>query len=400
MISVCRLKNSIMDYAWGSRTAIPELMGKKAPSDVPQAELWMGAHPKAPSMVLWRKNWASLPDLIDRYPQEILGASAVQRFGRTLPFLFKILAAEKPLSIQAHPNRMQAETGFKRENRHRIPIDAVHRNYKDNNHKPECLCALTPFRALKGFRPVPEILKNFDIFFPDEFDDVKHVLLMRESREALKYMFERVTALEASRKETLVAHAVARTPDDPGQTAVSEWMRRLYREYPKDAGVLSPIFLNLVCLQPGEAVYLPAGELHAYLQGTAIEVMANSDNVLRGGLTNKHIDVNELIQVLTFDSGPVYPLVPRCVTPSATVYDCPAAEFSLACIQVDDRTSYESGRDRNVEILLCTKGRAVIRTTKGHEGMPITGGDSVLIPAGVIRYGITGNAVFYKAYVP
>ena len=152
------LKNTVQDYAWGSLTAIPELLGQPATGS-PQAELWMGAHPKAPSQVYHDGKWESLLQVIEAHPADVLGKEAAEKFGGKLPYLFKVLAAAKPLSIQAHPNSHQAKEGFARENRLGISLMASNRNYKDDNHKPECICALTRFWGMNGFRRIPEITK-------------------------------------------------------------------------------------------------------------------------------------------------------------------------------------------------------------------------------------------------
>jgi mannose-6-phosphate isomerase len=399
MNRVFKLKNIIQTYAWGSKTAISDLMGIPSPTEHPQAELWMGAHPKAPSKIFYRDKWVSLPDMIKHHPAEILGNAVARRFGAKLPFLLKVLAAERPLSIQAHPDLIQAQKGFERENRQGIPLDADHRTYRDDNHKPECICALTPFLALKGFRPVLEITNLMETNFPGDFIAEKKIL-NSGNEKSIKTFFRYLMTMDEIGRSAIINKTVSRAENISNPPAVIDWIIRLHRAYPGDIGLLSPLFLNLVRLEPGQAMYLPAGELHAYLEGTAIELMASSDNVMRGGLTEKYIDVPELISTLTFIPQSVQILKPRPISSSETVYDGKTEDFMLSSIRVDRNTGHESSVNRNVEILMCTKGRAVIRWQASSGEIKVTGGESVLIPAAVIKYDIEGDAVFYKASVP
>ena len=211
------------------------------------------------------------------------------RFGNELPFLFKVLAAEVPLSIQAHPNQEQARSGWARENAEGIPLDAPRRNYRDLNHKPELLCALTPFVALKGFRPFDETTRGLDPIARPELAGEPARLGREQSPAALRSLFARLMTLEADEREPLLKRAAAQAARKPADPAW-RWVKSLMERHPGDVGALAPLYHNLVTLAPGQAFFLPAGELHAYLEGTALEIMANSDNVLRGGLTPKHVD--------------------------------------------------------------------------------------------------------------
>jgi len=219
---------------------------------------------------------------------------------RRLPFLFKVLASAKPLSIQAHPNRAQARQGFARENELGIPLDAPNRNYKDDNHKPEIICALTPFWALIGFRKIEEMIDLLERLQIHSLEKEIDILRAQPNSAGLKDFFRAVMTLDKQSKEEAVGEALvsaeARADEDP----VSSWMIKLHQEYPGDIGVLSTVLLNLIRLEPGDALYQSAGELHAYLEGVGMELMANSDNVLRGGLTPKHVDVPELLNTLNF----------------------------------------------------------------------------------------------------
>jgi mannose-6-phosphate isomerase len=389
------LQNPIMYYAWGSKTAISRLLGRDHPAEQPQAELWMGAHPKAPSTVRWEGRDVSLAELIADHPIQLLGAGTVERFGARLPYLFKVLAAAAPLSIQAHPNREQASLGFERENAAGIPLDAPHRNYRDDNHKPECICAVTHFWALNGFRRIDDMLGYFQRLEPSCLDD--ELTMLKGGN--LKGFFESIMTLTPDCKRRVTSEirdlAGSEEADDP----VFRWITSLSRAYPGDIGILAPILLNLVCLQPGEAMYLSAGELHAYLEGTGIELMANSDNVLRGGLTPKHVDLPELLKVLTFDPRRLEILHPVPVGESESRYPCPVEEFVLSVIEVAEGRPHHSRQDRSVEILLCTAGSVTVVEDEDRQ-TAVKKGVSFLVPASAPAYRIVGTGTLYKAAVP
>jgi mannose-6-phosphate isomerase len=394
------LENSIQEYAWGSRTAIAELLGQAVPADKPQAELWMGAHPKAPSQVLYNGLSKSLLEVIDENPEEILGKETAEKFSGRLPFLFKVLAAAKPLSIQAHPNKEQAAQGFARENELGIPLDASHRNYRDDNHKPEIICALTPFWALNGFRGVSEILELLERTQVPILAETVLYLQNRPSQAGLKQFFYHLMSMEGKEQGKIVEEAVGFAEKQVDEDPVWTWVVRLNQEYPGDVGVFAPIFLNLVQLKPQQAMYLPAGELHAYLEGVGIELMGNSDNVLRGGLTPKHIDVQELLTILSFTGGELNILRPEKLESGEAVYPTKAAEFVLSVIQVSATAPFRSSRNRSVEIVICTKGEARVTDLSDGEITRLTRGVSIIVPAAVEQYSIEGDGVLYKAAVP
>ena len=394
------LKNSIQEYAWGSRTAIPELLGQSVPADKPQAELWMGAHPKAPSQVFVDGLWRSLPEVIQESPEETLGQEVAARFSNKLPFLFKVLAAAKPLSIQAHPNKEQAGQGFARENELGIPLDAPHRNYRDDNHKPEIICALTPFWALNGFRKIEETLSLLEEARIPGLVEIVLFLRSHPNRDGLKKFFNHLMTTDSGKQgkivEQTVNYAEKRTHEEPVWT----WMIKLNEEYPGDMGVLSPIFLNLIRLEPQQAMYLPAGELHGYLEGAGIELMANSDNVLRGGLTPKHIDVQELLAVLNFTDGDLNILSPKNLTPGEAIYSTEAEEFVLSVIRINKAAPFSSPRDRSVEMMMCTEGEVSVTDLRAGNITRLTRGISIIVPAAVEQYSIEGDGILYKAAVP
>lgn len=398
MKSICRLENPVMAYPWGSLTAIPDLLGTDPDPSQPKAEMWMGAHPKAPSTVICPDRRISLSALIQQHPADVLGVG-VAAGEPQLPFLFKVLAAAQPLSIQAHPNKAQAAAGFRREEAAGIALDAARRNYRDANHKPECLCALTRFWALCGFRPYTEILALWRrVFSP--LTDARLAGLQSSGVVGIDSFFKWLMTLSTESQQQLIHTALTGAHRRQAGDAVCRWMLTLGRAYPRDIGILAPLFLNLIVLEPGQALFLAPGQLHAYLEGVGVELMANSDNVLRGGLTGKHVDLDELIRVLSFDEKRVCVLSPEFIDSCEGFYDTPAEEFRLSVIHVGDRRTYRARRSRSVEILICTRGDAVIQSGERTASLRLSKGASVMVPAAAPAYTIQGHATFYKASVP
>lgn len=394
MNRVCKLKNTIQDYAWGSHTAIADLLNQKSPSDKPQAELWMGAHPKAPSMVAIGDDWCSLAEVIAESPEDVLGERVARRFDGRLPFLFKVLAAAEPLSIQAHPTIEQARRGFNRENERGIALDAPNRNYKDDNHKPEIICALTPFSAVNGFRRISEVVERFRRIAPEEFSNEIELLAAQPNAAGLESFFSNLMTMRAERQARAVAQAVEFARAHRNEDPAWDWIVKLDAKYAGDVGVLSPILLNVVLLQPGEAMLLHAGRLHAYLDGLGMELMANSDNVLRGGLTPKHVDVPELLNVLKFEEIEIEVLSPG---PDGA-YPSDVDEFRLSVIELNSGSSFASEDDRGVEIWICTEGDA--RLTCAGDELAVVKGVSFVVPAAAEAYRIEGSATLWRASVP
>lgn len=394
------MRNPILEYAWGSRTYIPGMMGLTSPAQKPQAELWMGAHPKAPSEVRIDGQWVVLPEAIEQNPSEILGEVVSRTFFGQLPFLFKILAVETPLSIQVHPNREQAVMGYDRENRLHFPLAAPHRNYRDKNHKPEFLCALTPFTALAGFREPGaffELLR--EISPPPLLEEVTTPGYLPGKVSFRRFLHYWMT-MESNRRGEILSEAMGRCEKISGSSPIFQWVLNLYREYRGDAGVLAPLFLNLMELAPGEALFIRPGVPHAYLTGAGVELMANSDNVLRGGLTPKHVDVEDLLQILKWDAEP--PGILRFTPGSGCemCYPTLAEEFVLSRIELKQGEVFEACRDRNIEIMIAVEGEALVTASPGGEVLRIRRGTSFLVPASVGPYRIEGSATLYKATVP
>jgi mannose-6-phosphate isomerase len=339
MPSVYKLKNTIKYYEWGSPEWIPRLLGLPNGEGRPWAELWMGAHPEGPSALepsgpQTPGGGRLLRDLIGQDPPRCLGEETARDFGE-LPFLFKLLAAERPLSIQAHPNVDQARSGWERENSLGIPPGAPNRNYKDPNHKPEIICALGPFTAMAGFREPGEIRSLLRLFGCPALDSLLDALDAPRgtaaAEGALKRFMAALFSLGAENRRALGAHARSFARNRPPGDYAEEWRlaARFAELYPEDPAILAPLYLNLVTLQRGEAMNIPAGILHAYVRGFGVELMANSDNVLRGGLTPKRVDVGELTAILRFAPFGPEILKPAAAGDALESYPSPFREFSL-----------------------------------------------------------------------
>lgn len=393
------LDNPVMAYAWGSHTALADLLGHPQPSADPQAELWMGAHPKAPSKVANHSPRISLVELIAGDPQKMLGTPVCSAFENRLPYLFKVLAAREPLSIQAHPSLDQAREGFARENRAGIPLDAPERNYRDDNHKPELICALTPFWALCGFRPPDQVARLLEKACGGSLARFINPLQSPSTERPLRLFLEGLLSLSPGDCDEALEEAIGYCLATREDAAHWRWIPRLAQAYPGDIGALAPLFLNLVCLQPGEALFLPAGELHAYLEGTGIEIMANSDNVLRGGLTPKHVDLPELLKVLTFESHPLEVLTVQPKKIGQAAFDAHSPEFRLFQLLPGQAKEPIEIDVWGPEILLCTAGEMCLTTGGDEEKRAVKKGDSFFIPAETGTYRLEGDGCLYRATV-
>lgn len=335
------ITNTPRDYPWGSTTAIPELLGT-APTGRPQAELWLGAHPGSPARLVGRRG--TLADIVP---------------GR-LPFLLKVLAAASNLSLQAHPTTAQAEAGFAAENAAGIPLDSPDRNYKDPFHKPELIYALSdPFRALCGFRAVSKTRALLQSASRDRRLAPLLDRLVDDSslRGAFEWLITRGDGVDELIAAVIEASAVE---DDPAWRSV----RFLAERNPGDPGIAISLLLNSVTLSPGRALYLPAGNIHAYLEGVGIELMSASDNVLRGGLTQKHVDVPELLKVLDFRPAPVPYLEPERPRPGVEVFRPDVLDFVLTVVFPDAASAGVTLPLAGPAIALCTDGAVTIG---GHE---------------------------------
>lgn len=390
---------AVMPYAWGSRTAIATLQGRPVPSPQPEAELWMGAHPSAPSFIARAGAKRPLGEVIAEDAPRELGAVAASRFGARLPFLLKVLAADQPLSLQAHPTDAQAMAGFDDEERRGIPRDAPHRNYKDPHHKPELICALTPFDALCGFRRVTDTLALAAELRVLDLDALLAPLGTHADSIGLSATFHAVMTMDATVRERAVRAVVDACRAHRGRfERECTWIVRLDERYPGDAGVISALLLNLIRLEPGEGIYLDAGSLHAYLHGVGIELMASSDNVLRGGLTPKHVDVPELVKVLRFTDSPVPIVRERQIDEHESAWDTPAAEFRLTRVRVAGRPVARAVGGS--EIVFCVEGLVQVTPQDGSASVALARGQSAFIAGATSAYILDGQGVVFRAAVP
>ncbi|HSU46278.1 MAG TPA: mannose-6-phosphate isomerase, class I [Arthrobacter sp.] len=385
------IENVLRDYAWGSTTAIASLLGRQE-SGRPEAELWIGAHPDSPSVAHVPEDGTRSPldALISSDPQHFLGAESISAFGPRLPFLAKILAAAQPLSLQVHPSLDQAREGFARENEGGLDPHAPNRNYKDDNHKPEMIFALTPFEALCGFRRAAEtrkILQHVAGSFPDgqQPPAIVRALLddLAEPDEGagLRRAFERlITGGQGVAEETalVVAALLSGAPLEPYQAELGTVIS-LNEKYPGDPGVLISLLLNRISLKPGEAVYLPAGNVHAYLHGLGVEVMASSDNVLRGGLTPKHVDVPELQRTIDFRPVAVPMLEAEKTVLDQELFRPPFKEFQLQRIELGPDSGPVPLAQAGAAVVIVVAGAVYLDSPKGD--LQLSRGGSAFIPA-------------------
>lgn len=377
------MQNPIQGYDWGSHDALTRLFDIPNPAGKPQAELWMGAHPNGCSEVTLAGEAQKLSALIDRAPVAVLGEATQARFG-SLPFLFKVLCAEKALSIQVHPSKAQAEVGFAKEEAAGIDPKAANRNYKDPNHKPELVFALTPYQAMNGFRAIPAILALFERVNASALRELTAGLAAAYAADrgeaGLQHFFHQLLVLEGARKEealaTLLAYAAAHQDEETFALVTS-----LAAQYPGDVGLFSPLLLNVVTLQPGQAMFLDACTPHAYVRGTGLEIMANSDNVLRAGLTPKYIDVAELLDCTRCLPKPddQILLAPR-VEGAVQHFDVPVPDFTFSVYPAGEHALTTA----SAEILFAIDGTAILK--QGETSLRLEKGQSAFVPAATGSY--------------
>jgi mannose-6-phosphate isomerase len=411
-----RLKGAIQHYAWGGYQFIPELVGVDNAQREPCAELWIGAHPVAPATAELDDVEVPLSTLLELAPEAIVGPVLARRRGAALPFLLKVLDVRTMLSIQAHPNRQQAENGFARENAAGVPLTAPWRNYRDASHKPEANVALTDFWILHGFRTPDEIADLLDQVpelrplmpgFRTRLQQLGADTAGR--RRLLSALYERLMTLAQADIDLMLDPLIARATSahDRGaldRASVDFWVARASRQSllpdgHRDRGLVSLYLLNLVHLAPGQGTFIPAGVLHAYLEGTAVEIMASSDNVLRGGLTSKHVDVPELLKTLTFESGQPALLQSSQESDAERVYRTPAEEFRLSRLDLTADRPHERPPVVGADVLLVVEGEATVEGA--GDTMRLGRGGIVLVPNGQACTLRTGtSAVLFRASVP
>ena len=380
------MRNAVRPYAWGSRTTLAQLQGRPAPAPHPEAELWMGAHPDDPSVVLDADgNEHSLLELVEADPVGQLGAGFAGRWENRLPFLLKVLAADEPMSLQAHPSVAQAREGFAREEAAGLTRTASSRNYPDPTAKPELVCALTEFHVLAGFRDPERTLALLRELRAPTIDRYTALLAEQPDAAGLRALFTTWITLPSAVLDELlpqvldacVTHVREHGEFDTECRTVLE----LGERYPGDAGVLAALLLNRLVLGPGEAVYLAAGNLHAYLRGTAVEILANSDNLLRGGLTPKHVDVPELLRVVDFSHGDMPVLRGDPAEDHILRYPTDAPEFELSRLEwAGAETEYVKLRHAGPQVLVCTAGAVELGAPDGTT-LSLRCGDSAWLPA-------------------
>lgn len=394
-MTLFKLDNVIQNYAWGSKSALTKMFGIANPQQQPQAEIWMGAHPNGCAKV--HGTGESLADLLAKNNKRYLGAYTAARFAE-LPFLLKVLSAEAPLSIQVHPNKRNAEIGFERENQQGIALTSSQRNYKDANHKPELVYALTFFRAMNGFRPIPDIIELFGQMNIHALEQDLARLESQPTNAGLNVFFTTLMTMNDERKAE-VLQQLKQSMLRPAKTSqlreALQYIAEFEQLFPHDIGLLAPLFLNTVELAPGEAMFLHAETPHAYVRGTALEIMANSDNVLRAGLTPKHIDVAELIRNTSFN--PMHPQAIKLAPvhkDGKQSYPVPVDDFAFDILTVTDeiREQYI----RSAEILFCIDGQ--VSVTCEEQEIVLSAGESAFISNDALRFSYVGQGTLARAY--
>ncbi|MEZ8851020.1 mannose-6-phosphate isomerase, class I [Vibrio cyclitrophicus] len=392
---IYKLKNVIQNYAWGSADSLSTLFGVDNPNDEPQAELWMGAHPNGCSRL--EALDVSLSDYLNKHRESALGQYTATRYGE-LPYLFKVLAARTPLSIQVHPNKRNSELGFERENQLGIELTAGNRNYKDPNHKPELVYAITLYKAMNGFRPIADIIALFEEINIDVLNNDVTALKNAQNAEGLKTFFTTLLTLSGSKQKQALAElsqCYALKGLSENATEALKYSHEFSEYYPDDNGLLAPLFLNIVELKPGEAMFLHAETPHAYVQGTALEIMASSDNVLRAGLTPKHIDVEELVVNTLFEPISTDALLLSPLKKEGTShFPVPVDDFKFDVVEVIgfEKKSYV----RSAEIVFCLEG--VVDIISGSKVITLKAGDSIFVPYSAAEYKYKGKGQIARVY--
>ncbi|MFQ1005662.1 mannose-6-phosphate isomerase, class I [Gilliamella sp. CG22] len=389
--TIWKLENCIKDYDWGSIDSITTLFGIKSPSQKPMAEIWMGIHPLGCSKIIGLNGEKiNLNALINQNPLQILGKNTYQLFG-TLPYLFKVLAANKPLSVQVHPTKADAQKAFEKENKLGIDLHSPNRNFKDPNHKPELLYALTPFKAMNSFRPIEQILSFFSQITIPIFNHELAQLQNNHHPKQLKHFFQFLLNLSPDQKLQAIHQLLACTRSFNQEPFLT--IHTLVKDYPNDIGLFMPLILNVIELKPSQAMFLHAQTPHCYLSGTGFEVMANSDNVLRAGLTHKFIDIDALIANTNFSSIDASELlINPLINHNKIDFPVPVNDFKFEIIQSDLQLRKE--KVNSPQILFCANG-AITLTTK-HEVLTLNKGESVFIAYHAKYYSYSGKGCFAK----
>lgn len=386
--AVFEIEGAKRDYDWGSKSAIEDMLGLPRDGN-PLAELWFGAHPDDPAQV--PSLGMTLDEVIASDPAGLLGEPTAQRFDGQLPFLLKVLAAERPLSIQVHPTLEQAHAGFAVEDSAGVPRGAAHRSYRDANHKPELICALTEFEALCGFRAVDDVRAVLDRFALPQLRELAALITGDGLREPFEYVLR--LADPAPLIGAVAERAAELAEADPGDGPARAVLLAA-EHFPGDVGVVLSLLLNYVVLQAGEAIYLGAGNVHAYLRGLGIEIMATSDNVLRCGLTPKHIDVPELLKVSDFACLEQVRWQAAVEDEGCFRFDVPVPDFRLCRVELDGTVCRE---DDGPRIVLCTSGRVDVQVEADR--VSLGPGRAAFVPARSPKITLTGAGTAFVAGV-
>jgi mannose-6-phosphate isomerase len=395
-----KLEGSILRYGWGSRHKLAALQGRAAPTPEPEAELWFGSHPVAPARIETEAGAVELGDWIARDPERCLGSAVARRFGSRLPFLVKLLAVERPLSLQVHPDARGAREGFERENHAGIPLGAATRCYRDPHAKPELVCALERFTALHGFRPLEELAENLAVSgFADRLPGLS-ALRQSPVPDAWRIVFGELLALAPEGRRQVLAAASERAGEASCEPEAVRWVARLASAFPDDVGVLAPLLLRLVVLEPGQALFVPPGVVHCYLEGLALEAMASSDNVLRGGLTSKHVDRGELLRAACFAPAASEPSEPCPVSAIESRHRIQAEEFAVSSIEVQPGTGFACKAVVGAEVLVCVSGCVHVQGARSDGTVALRAGQAAWVPAAARAYGVEGAGRVYRVRVP
>lgn len=394
-----RLEPARQQYAWGSTSAIPALLGV-ADDGAPWAEAWYGSHPAGPARVA---EGGSLSDLIDAEPERLLGEDIIWRFGHRLPFLLKLIAPEQPLSLQVHPSQAQAAEGYALEEEAGIALDHPSRNYKDTNHKPEMVLALTRFQAVAGFRAprrAVEVLAGLDSPLARR---MRRTLRLNPTRYGIRQVFSDVVsaATRPSPQEidALVTEIAARFEAGTSPSLrVDSNVVKMAGTFPGDPGIAAALLLNPVTLQPGEALFVPAGSVHAYISGLGVEVMASSDNVLRAGLTAKHIDVPEMLACVDYVAAPPVRPAPEYLSRATRAYYAPVDDFELMVTTVVAADGRLPVPGRGPRILLAVEGAMTLVTQA--DSQTLAQGEAVFVGADERSLSVEGEGTLVQADVP
>jgi mannose-6-phosphate isomerase len=402
-LTIIPLQGAILNYAWGGTQFIPGLLNKDNKDQKPFAELWIGTHQKGSAKAQIAEETVQLARLIDLFPDKILGSRVLGQFNKKLPYLLKVLDAHKMLSIQVHPSKEQAQLGFMQENMRHIAMEARERNFKDDNHKPEVHVALSDFWMLHGFRPVKEIkqiLENIPEF---------HIFEISLHTSDLAHLYKKIMELPQSQVDFVLAPVIGRLQPlyHAGRLDKNNpdfWAVRAAEQFPLkgghlDRGIFSIYLLNLLHLKPGQGTFQDAGIPHAYLEGITVELMANSDNVLRGGLTPKHIDVPELLNILNFKAQKPKIINGTKISETEIVYKTPAKEFLLSKININKRKAHTSRRKHGPDTVIVMEG--TVEVSNGKNKIIFQQGNIFLAPADIYyKVQAQSKAVLFKATVP